>query len=112
MDANELDGPIAAPANHRVVFENDRVRVLETVIPAGERTPIHTHLVPHVIVVRSGTDFIRRDAGGNVLVDTRTLPAFGGPDGVLWSDGLGPHSIENVGPDAVVVHAIEIKPTA
>jgi len=32
----ELDGPIAAPDQHRVIFENDRVRVLETTIRAGE----------------------------------------------------------------------------
>lgn len=109
MATDDLDGPVAAPANHRVVFENDQVRVLETVIRVGERTPVHTHLVPHVIVVRSGSDFIRRDADGTVLVDTRTRPGWGAPDGVLWSDGLAPHSIENVGPDDILVHAIEIK---
>lgn len=35
----ELDGPIAAPDQHRVIFENDRVRVLETTIRSGEITP-------------------------------------------------------------------------
>jgi hypothetical protein len=39
----ELDGPIAAPDQHNVLFENDRVRVLETTIRVGEVTPLHTH---------------------------------------------------------------------
>jgi hypothetical protein len=39
----ELDGPIAAPAQHKVLFENDRVHVLETTIRVGEVTPLHTH---------------------------------------------------------------------
>jgi len=40
----DLDGPIAAPDHHRVVFENDRVRVLETVVRPGDTTPLHTYL--------------------------------------------------------------------
>jgi len=37
--APDLDGPTAAPDHHKVIFENERVRVLETTIRAGERTP-------------------------------------------------------------------------
>lgn len=104
-----LDGPIAAPNHHRVVFENEHVRVLETTIPAGDTTPLHTHRAPHVIVVRSGTDFVRRNAVGEVVLDTRILGGFGKPDGVLWSDGIDEHTLENVGRDDIVVHAIELK---
>src|SRR4051794_29259361 len=31
----------AAPDYHRVLFENERVRVLDTRPPAGEQTPVH-----------------------------------------------------------------------
>jgi quercetin dioxygenase-like cupin family protein len=42
----ELVGVAVAPDNHKVIFENDHVRVLETTIAAGEITPLHTHLAP------------------------------------------------------------------
>ena len=39
----ELDALVAAPEQHEVLLENARVRVLDTRIPAGSRTPVHTH---------------------------------------------------------------------
>jgi hypothetical protein len=68
---DDLDGPIAAPDHHKVVFENEHVRVLETVIRVGDTAPLHTHLSKHVMLVSSGSHFIRRDAAGAVLLDTR-----------------------------------------
>ncbi len=38
-----LDATTAAPNHHEVLLENDRVRVLDTRIGPGERTPVHTH---------------------------------------------------------------------
>ena len=105
----ELDGLVAAPNHHRIAFENDRVRVVDTVIRAGDTAPLHTHLAPHVLIVRSGSQFVRRDMTGAVLVDTREQ----GPDFTLpatsWNDGIGPHTLENVGADDIVTTAIELK---
>jgi quercetin dioxygenase-like cupin family protein len=64
VTTDELDGVIAAPGNHKVLFENDEVRVLETTIAAGEITPLHTHLAPQVMYVVSGSHFVRRDEDG------------------------------------------------
>ena len=104
-----LDGPVAAPAHHRVVFENERVRVVDTLIRAGDTAPLHTHLVPHLLIVNSGSQFVRRDATGAILVDTRDH----GPDYTIppyaWNDGIGPHTLENLGPDDIVATAIELK---
>jgi hypothetical protein len=105
-----LDGPIAAPDHHRVLFENDRVRVVETVIRVGDTTPLHTHLAPHLLIFSSGSRFVRRDADGAVMFDTRLQ----GPDFVIpahsWNDGTGPHTLENVGSDDIMATAIELKP--
>src|SRR5262245_54812075 len=106
--ADDLDGVTVAPKNHRVLFENDVVRVLETIIEAGEVTPIHTHLAPQVMYVVTSSTFVRRDEHGAVMVDTGTDPTFKLPS-VLWSPGLGRHSIENTGPDALVVIGVELK---
>jgi len=105
----DLDGPIAAPDHHRVVFENDRVRVLETVVRAGDTTPLDTHLAPHLVVVSSGSHFVRRDAAGMVTLDTRAAdPAVVMPR-FLWIDGTPAHTLENAGTDDLLVTAIELK---
>jgi mannose-6-phosphate isomerase-like protein (cupin superfamily) len=104
-----LDGPIAAAGNHRVLFENDRVRVLETIIRTGEKTAIHTHRAPQVMYVLSGSSFIRRDPAGAVMLDTSKLdPPFVMPP-VLWSDFIPSHTIENTGPDDFAVIGVELK---
>lgn len=46
----ELDAVIAAPANHRVIFENDRLRVLEVTLEPDEEEPVHHHRWPSVFV--------------------------------------------------------------
>ena len=46
-----MDGVVAAPESHRVLFENDAVRVLEVTIAAGDREPEHTHRAPSVMIV-------------------------------------------------------------
>ncbi|MBA3876396.1 MAG: hypothetical protein C0498_05580 [Anaerolinea sp.] len=107
-----LDGPQAAADNHRVLFENDRVRVLETVIGPGETTPLHTHRCPTVSHVVSGSSIIRRDEHGAVLLDTSKVdPPFVMPR-VLWSDFLPAHTLENTGPDDLVVIGVELKDRA
>ena len=40
----------AAPKNHKVVFENDRLRVLEVTLEAGEEEALHHHRWPSVFV--------------------------------------------------------------
>ena len=102
----ELDALLAAPKHHRLVLENDLVRVLDTEIAPGERTPIHTHRWPAVHYIVSWSDFVRRNADGATLVDTRGgAPA----SGALWGSPLGPHSLENVGSTPIRVMSVEVK---
>ena len=51
--ASALDAMIAAPDYHEVLLENDRVRVLDTRLGPGERTPVHTHASPAALYVMS-----------------------------------------------------------
>lgn len=43
------DALAAAPRNHRLLFENDEVRVLEVTVPPGVREPLHAHRYPSVL---------------------------------------------------------------
>jgi mannose-6-phosphate isomerase-like protein (cupin superfamily) len=105
---DELDGPVAAPDQHKVIFENDAVRVLEIRIPVGETAPLHTHLTPTVLYVVSGSHFIRRDEQGAILLDTRSDPAFVLPR-VIFQPTQPRHTLENTGPDDIVMIGTELK---
>ena len=108
MDADPLDGPIADPEHHTVLFENDEVRVLETTIRAGDTAPLHSHRTPTVSYVISGSHIHRRDEDGSTLLDTR---ADGGPGlpRVSFSTGISPHTLENTGDEDLVVIGVELK---
>ena len=106
---DELDALVAAAANHTLLLENERVRVLETRIPAGEKTGVHTHRWPNVQHVLSSPDFIRRDGEGAVLLDTRSASRPPQSPETLWSEPLPPHSIENVGETDLRVIMVELK---
>jgi hypothetical protein len=104
-----LDALAAAPDQHTVLLENDAVRVLDTRLRAGDRTPVHTHQWPSVLYVLSWSDFVRCDATGDVLIDSRTFSVKPVDGATLWSDALPPHSAQNVGSRELRVIAVELK---
>jgi hypothetical protein len=104
-----LDAMAAAPDHHVILLENEHVRVLDTRLRPGEATPLHTHPWPSVLHVLTWSDFVRQDASGNVLLDSRSLPAPPAAGATLWSGPLGPHSARNVGDQELRVIAVELK---
>jgi hypothetical protein len=106
---DDLDGPKADPEHHRVVFENEHMRVLETIIDVGDRTPLHTHSAKHLMLASSGSHFIRRDATGAVVFDTRATEPPSVIEPIDWSEGTPAHTLENTGDDVIHVTAIELK---
>lgn len=105
----ELDALSAAPAHHRLLFENDHVRVLETIIPPGERTNVHTHCWPATQFVKSASHVVRYDDQGGVLFDSRKAGTMLENNIVRWGEPLPPHSLENVGTAELRVISVEIK---
>jgi len=104
---DSLDAVVAAPSNHSILLENDRVRVLDTRVRPGETVPLHTHRWPSVLHVLSWSDFVRRDDTGAILVDSRSAQIT--PPQVAWSPPLPPHTLENVGTTDIHVIAVELK---
>ncbi len=43
-----MDATVAAPESHRVLYEDDRTRVLEVVIPPGVRARAHPRPVENI----------------------------------------------------------------
>jgi len=105
---DSLDALIAAPHHHKLLFENDRVRVLEVRIRPGEFVPVHTHRWPGAIYVANASDFLRRDGEGKLLFDSRTAAPVQVPV-VQWTGPLPPHSVENVGDGEIVLISTEVK---
>lgn len=46
-----LDAVAAAPRHHRVLFENEKLRVLEVILESGDEEPLHHHRWPSVFVL-------------------------------------------------------------
>ncbi len=105
-----LDALLAAPEHHRLLLENESVRVLDTRIRPGEVVRLHTHRWPAVYYILGAGDFIRRDEHGAVVADSRK---GGGPTlapgTAAWTPPLGPHTLENVGSTEIHVVSVEVK---
>ncbi|MDH7460135.1 hypothetical protein QEG73_02555 [Chitinophagaceae bacterium 26-R-25] len=106
---DSLDALTAAPQHHKLLFENEFVRVLDTLIPPGETTAIHTHRYPASTYILSWSDFVRFDDKGNVMLDTRTLVKKPGPGAANWVEALPPHALQNVGTQDMHVISVEQK---
>ena len=107
--AGKLDAMRAAPDHHGILLENERVRVLDTIVAPGERTPVHAHACAAALYVMSWSDFVRRDEAGKVMVDSRDWERTPRIGEALWLPPLPAHSIENVGTTDLHLIAVELK---
>ena len=107
--AADMDAVKAAPGNHKVIFENEHVRVLEVTIPPHSREPIHAHCWPSTLYVQQAGEIIDRDAKGNVLFDSRRLKDKPKTPFVQWSPAQAPHSVENLDDQPMKLIRIENK---
>jgi len=74
-----LDALVAAPANHRLLLEDEAVRVLEVSVEPGERENLHHHRWPSIMVVLARPNYRNFDADGNEIPPsggTPTSPAL------------------------------------
>lgn len=104
-----LDAMIKAPDHHFVLLENGKVRVLDTKVEPGQRTPIHAHEWSAALYVLSWSDFVRYDLDGNVLLDSRAWTVKPAAGSAIWGAPIGPHFVENVGSTVLHIVAVEIK---
>ena len=92
----KLDAVKAAPGNHKIIFENEHVRVLQVTIAPHSKEPIHTHCWPGTLYVQQAGDVIDRDANGKILFDSRQLKVKPKVPFVDWTLRDPPHAIENL----------------
>lgn len=92
----ELDAVAAAPKNHKILLENDKVRVLEVTMAPGEVEALHHHRWPSVLHIMEAGDFIDRDGEGGVILDSRELAKPLAFPLTMWKGPEAPHSVENL----------------
>jgi len=107
-----VDAVAAAPGNHRVLLENDQVRVLDVVVPPHTKEPVHAHCSPSVLYIMEASAFIDHDANGKVLLDTRKLETPLTFPMTMWKDPEAPHSVENLSDKPLHLIRVELKPQA
>lgn len=105
-----MDAVLAAEAFHRVLLENNLVRVLDTRIEPGETVPMHAHEWPMVGYLIAWSDFVRRDEHGTITADSRQSDQKPAPGSAMWLPPMGPHTLENVGDGTLHMVTVEIKP--
>jgi len=101
-----MDALQAAPASHRLLIENDRVRVLDVVIEPGASEPEHTHQAPSVMMVDEPAR-IRYYQAGMLLFEAPARPEQSPDVRIRWMEPEGPHYVENI--DQRRYHAIRIE---
>jgi quercetin dioxygenase-like cupin family protein len=73
-----------------LLFENDKVRVMEVRLKPGQKAPMHNHPNDHVVYVMKDAKFkISSPDGKNAEFELKSGKSF-------WMEA-GPHETENVG---------------
>lgn len=103
----DQDAVISAKKNHKILLENDSVRVLEVTVLPGEKEAVHYHQWPSVLYVMDGGDFIDRDGDGNIIFDSRKVP-MPKPPMTSWTGPEAPHAIENLS-KTQTIHLIRVE---
>lgn len=104
----ELDAMQAASQHHRLLFENEEVRVLEVTIPPGEKEELHTHRWKSVFIVDSLADMRYYGPKGEIQFERAAPPPHVVGTSFTWKEPEGLHAIENTSATQVL-HGIRIE---
>ena len=105
-----LDPLIAAPGFHKLVFENERIRILDVRNKPGDFEPLHKHARSVLTILEGGTvRFGLPDGSTKVAsVSASVNPPAGEPPQVFW-EGASVHSVANVGTTPIRLVRVELK---
>ena len=95
------DAVSVAPKIHKILFENDEVRVLDVVVGPQEKAALHSH--PKNVVYALSSGKLRFTQANGTTKDVEIAQG-----GVSYSDG-GHHVVENIGKTMVRALQVELK---
>jgi len=92
----------AAPEAYTLLFENEKVRVMEVSLKPGQKAPMHNHPSSHIVYVTKDAKFkLSFPDGKNQEIDLKAGKA-------VWMPA-GQHETENVGKTDGLNVVIEVK---
>lgn len=87
----EMDALTAAPQHHKLLFENEEVKVLEVTVAPGVLEPLHAHRYPSVLYYISAAHLMEHSPGQPTVDRGRK------DDGSVIFLPIGPpHQMENL----------------
>lgn len=101
---NKLDAVIAAPNSHKILFENDMVRVLEVTIEQGVKETMHIHGLPSVMIMTNPAKIRYYNDNGNsfdIEPEAKTKTE--------WMDPEPLHAVENIDSKPYKAIRVELK---
>jgi len=94
--------PVKLDSEHHIVLlENDRVRVIKTILEPHLKAPMHEH--PHYVVV-----YLTELHTTMAMADGRNIDNVRRPGEIAWRDALK-HATENVGDRTAMEIQVELK---
>lgn len=79
----------AAPSMYTLIFENDRVRVMQVVFKVGEKIPQHSHPDHFVYVLEGGKAKISKPDGTAIDADFKAGQVVWLPAETHWAQNTG-----------------------
>jgi hypothetical protein len=112
---DSLDALVAAPVNHKLVFENEEFRILEVTVNPGQLDPIHTHKGESIVWGVMTSPIVYNTFGldsNNKLTLVKKDTIIVKPEEL--NKGIReypepPHSVQNIGKDTFRLYRIEYK---
>ena len=99
--------PVASEPHHKVILQNDHIRLLDGHIPAHDTTPAHLHAANSIVVFLSRSKFgIKVPGGKPVLSDVNP----GDLKYVDYGDKPVTHIVSNESPSMFHFYVVELKP--
>ena len=102
--AQDVTSVAGGPETHKVVLDNDKVRVLDVHIAPGQKVGMHSHPANVVYYDSDGKMKVTLPDGKSVVRDLKAGTS-------AWSDGAT-HAVENVGTTEIHLVQTEMKGTA
>ena len=97
----QLDPVKLDPEHHKVDFENERIRVLRTILDPHIKSPLHEH-PPYVVVYLTDLHTTMALGDGSLVDNVRRKGA------IAWRDFMT-HSTENIGTQRAMEIQVELK---
>ncbi len=105
---DSMDAVQAAPRNHKVLYEDENVRILSVTVQPGEKENMHFHRWPSVLIFDSYPKLRNTTWDGKVLLRNGLGPNDAFPV-VISMPPQEPHSIEDLDSFPVHIYRLEFK---